>query len=235
MNEATYIVVGCKSWSRRLYQEQLSRIPGTWHFIAEKDGVTPEHIRTLKPRYLFFLHWSWKVPAEIVRDFECVCFHMTDVPYGRGGSPLQNLILRGHRETKLTALRMTEAFDAGPVYAKAPLSLEGTAEEILLRGTALSGEMIKNLVREQPTPTPQTGTPVIFKRRRPVESEIPPRDSLADLHDFIRMLDGEGYPPAFISHRGFRYEFSRATLREGRIVADVTITPETNPPANPVA
>ncbi len=30
--------------------------------------------------------------------FECVCFHMTDVPYGRGGSPLQNLIIREPQE-----------------------------------------------------------------------------------------------------------------------------------------
>ena len=60
---------------------------------------------------------------EIIKRFECVCFHMADVPYGRGGSPLQNLIARGHRETKLTALRMVEDFDAGPVYSKMPLCL----------------------------------------------------------------------------------------------------------------
>jgi hypothetical protein len=57
---------------------------------------------------------------------------MTDVPFGRGGSPLQNLIVRGRRETKLTALRMSREFDAGPVYMKEPLSLEGGAEEIYL-------------------------------------------------------------------------------------------------------
>jgi len=37
---------------------------------------------------------------------------MTDVPYGRGGSPLQNLIVRGHTETKLTALRCVRDLDA---------------------------------------------------------------------------------------------------------------------------
>jgi len=226
MTDAVYIVAGCKSWSARLFHEQLKQLPGTWHFVNEQGQLTSQFISSLKPRYIFFLHWSWKVPAEIIRDFECVCFHMTDVPYGRGGSPLQNLIMRGHRETKLTALRMTEAFDAGPVYTKAPLSLEGTAEEILMRGTTLSEEMIKTLIRDQPSPTPQSGEPTVFKRRKAEESEIPARDSLIQLHDFIRMLDGEGYPPAFLSHQGYRYEFSRAVLYDGRIVADVTITPE---------
>ncbi len=44
------------------------------------------------------------------------------------------------------------------------------------------------------------------------------------MHDFIRMLDAEGYPRAFLQHSGFRFEFSRSALYDGRVVADVTIT-----------
>lgn len=63
---------------------------------------------------------------------------MTDVPYGRGGSPLQNLILAGHADTQLTALKMVEEMDAGPVYAKRPLSLEGKAQDIYEKAGELS-------------------------------------------------------------------------------------------------
>lgn len=66
------------------------------------------------------------VPEAVLIAAECVCFHMTDVPYGRGGSPLQNLIVRKHKKTKLTALKMTEEIDAGPVYCKRELSLDGS-------------------------------------------------------------------------------------------------------------
>ncbi|MEZ5300570.1 MAG: hypothetical protein R3F11_07915 [Verrucomicrobiales bacterium] len=41
------------------------------------------------PRMIFFLHWSHKVPAELLDRYECVCFHMTDVLMGAAGSPLQ--------------------------------------------------------------------------------------------------------------------------------------------------
>jgi len=44
------------------------------------------------------------------------------------------------------------------------------------------------------------------------------------------MLDADGYPLAFLEHAGFRYEFSRASLRDGRIVADVTITAKSEKP-----
>ena len=48
---------------------------------------------------------------------------MTDVPFGRGGSPLQNLISRGIYETKISAFRCVAEMDAGPVYPKRPFSL----------------------------------------------------------------------------------------------------------------
>ena len=183
-----------------------------------------DYVGRLNPRYIFFLHWSWIVPAEIINRYESVCFHMADVPYGRGGSPLQNLIVRGHRTTKLTALRMSAEVDAGPVYFKEDLSLDGSAEEIFLRANRLAAQMIERLIREQPQPVPQTGEPVLFKRRKPNESLIPPTESLDKLYDFIRMLDAEGYPRAFLHHAGHRYEFSKATIVAGRILADVTIT-----------
>ena len=38
------------------------------------------------------------------------------------------------------------------------------------------------------------------------------------------MLDGEGYPKAFIEKDGFRYEFTRASLKQNEVIADVKIT-----------
>ena len=221
----SYIVVGSKPWNRRAFEEIISKLAGVWYFIGSPDGLSKDTITSIHPKYIFFLHWSWKVPNEIIDQYECICFHMTDVPYGRGGSPLQNLITRGHTRTKLTALRMTRDFDAGAVYLKEDLSLDGNAEEIYIRATCLSAKMVEQIIKRRPDPVPQTGTVTIFERRRPEESEIPQVPSLKALYDFVRMLDAEGYPRAFIKHNGFRYEFSRAALYDGRVMADVTITP----------
>lgn len=158
------------------------------------------------PRYVFFPHWSHIVPEEIVSEVECVCFHMTDVPYGKGGSPLQNLISRGHRETQLTALRMVEAVDAGPVYLKRPLSLHGSAEEIFTRAMHLSVEMMRAIIAEEPHPKEQSKlSSVHFQRRQPAQSALPSMGTLGSLRDHIRMLDAKGYPPAFIDHGAFRF------------------------------
>jgi methionyl-tRNA formyltransferase len=202
----------------------IKKLPGRWHFISKKEQLTVKKLVKLDPDYIFFLHWSWIVPEDIVDAYKCVNFHMTDLPYGRGGSPLQNLIVRGHTKTKVSAIRMTPELDAGPIYMKEPLSLEGTAGEILYRATVASAKMIGKIVKTNPQPKPQKGKVTIFRRRTPLQSEIPEGLNAKQLYDFIRMLDGEGYPPAYIEHDGFRYSFTKAVYN-GSLTTDISITP----------
>ena len=141
-----------------------------------------------------------------------------------GGSPLQNLIIRGHTETMLTALRMVGELDAGPVYKKMPLTLDGSAEEIYTRAGRLGMEIIDWIIGNRPVPVPQVGAPVLFKRRKPEQSRLPDRCGLHEIHDFIRMLDAEGYPRAFLEIGGLRLEFSHSRLDLDHVLADVRIT-----------
>ena len=217
-------MIGCRPWNRRLFDEVIGKYQGEWHYIGSREELTVQKIREIDPRLLFFLHWSWKVPDEIVNGFECVCFHMTDVPYGRGGSPLQNLIVRGHQDTKITALRMTGEVDAGPVYLKEPLRLEGRAEDVYIRAGETAAQMIAHIIEEGLVPVPQMGKVVMFKRRTPEQSNIATLESLPQLYDHIRMLDAEDYPHAFLETDHFRIEFSRAVHHPDRIVAEVNIT-----------
>jgi methionyl-tRNA formyltransferase len=219
-----YLVIGCRPWNQKLFDEVVSKHEGEWHFIGSREELIPATVRAIAPRFVFFLHWSWKVPDEIVDGFECVCFHMTDVPYGRGGSPLQNLIARGHKDTMVTALRMTHEFDAGPVYLKEPLTLEGRAEDIYIRAGETAARMIARIVQAEIVPVPQTGDVVMFKRRQPEDSDIARIQSLPELYDHIRMLDAEDYPHAFLELGVFRFEFARAAQHPDRIVAEVSIT-----------
>lgn len=192
--------------------------------IKTRSDLKLEVLESFGPRYIFFPHWSSKIPAEIHKNFECVIFHMTDLPYGRGGSPLQNLIVRGFQETVITAVRCVDEFDAGRVYLKRPLSLNGTAEEIFMRASRVIGEMIRIIVSEQPQPDPQVGDPVIFHRRNRVDGNLGGIDSLEKVYDYIRMLDADGYPKAYIETADLVFEFSRASLRPNELIADVRIT-----------
>lgn len=219
-----YVVATVKDWNIARFHERAPGMEGDWHLVTDRAELTLMRLRELQPRYVFFPHWSWIVPDEILEAFECVCFHMTDVPFGRGGSPLQNLIARGHKDSKLTALRMTAELDAGPVYEKRPLDLSGTAHEIFERASHLTWESIAEIVRTNAEPSPQTGEATTFKRRAPEMSALPPSGTLEDLYDHVRMLDAPSYPHAFLVHGDFEIHFTDATLREDGDAVEVRAT-----------
>ena len=148
---------------------------------------------------------------------------MTDVPYGRGGSPLQNLIARGHADTQISALRMVAEVDAGPVYLKRPLSLEGSAQEIFERFADIVQGMIADIISDEPEPRPQEGEATHFERRTPEQSEIPEDARVEELYDHIRMLDAETYPRAYLDRGSIRMEFSGAALYGDRVEARVSL------------
>lgn len=218
-----YIVAANKSWHKELYDAKSPGFPGQWTYVDDHRLLTPALVAEKSPRYIFFPHWSQMVPEAVLIAAECVCFHMTDVPYGRGGSPLQNLIVRKHKKTKLTALKMTEEIDAGPVYCKRELSLDGSAEQIYRRCAELTWEIISFLVSEEPEPVPQSGEVVNFRRRDRSEGEMSGLSHTDDVYDYIRMLDAEGYPPAFLEFGNLVYEFSQAENLGEEVRATVVI------------
>lgn len=191
--------------------------------ITAREELNQVNLQALAPAWIFFPHWSWIVPKNIHDNYECVIFHMTDLPYGRGGSPLQNLIVRGHKKTKLTALKCVAGLDAGPVYRKVGLGLEGTAEEILQRTAVLMEEIIIDIVENNPVPTPQVGEVVEFKRRHPEDGDITDLESLEPVYDYIRMLDAEGYPNAFMQTPFLKFDFTQARWNGDWLEAKVVI------------
>lgn len=219
----TYAVASPHPRNADLSRRVEARLQVPLLLIRDREALDPRTLSDANVETIFFPHWSWKIPPAVHEHFECIIFHMTDVPFGRGGSPLQNLIIRGFTETRISALRCVDDLDAGPVYLKRSLSLGGTAEEILLRADRVIEDMIVEIATSQPEARPQEGEVTHFARRRPKDGDISAISDLQRVHDVIRMLDADGYPPAFIDIGDLRLEFSRSSLRLGEVVADVRI------------
>lgn len=224
MNDKTYVIASTRPWNRGMAERLSRQIDGRFITIDNLRAPTQSRLADLRPRYIFFPHWSYRIPPEIHEQFECIIFHMTDVPYGRGGSPMQNLIMRGHTETMMSALRCVAEMDAGPVYLKSRLCLHGSAEEILLRASDLIEDMIVEIINQEPMPQPQQGQVTVFERRNPEDGNLEQAESLTQLFDMIRMLDADGYPPAYLEIDGFRIEFRRPSRRANGVEANVFIT-----------
>jgi methionyl-tRNA formyltransferase len=220
------LLLSSRPWNSGLAGRLSQRLDRLVDSITAPSQLTHKAVAAIDPQWIFVPHWSYLIPEPIWNHWPTVIFHMTDLPFGRGGSPLQNLILKGHTKTMLTALSCTAELDSGPIYFKEPLSLLGSAEEIFIRADEIIESMIIRIVSDRPVPYPQKGDPVVFDRRKPCQSNLMLGASgdLLDWYDRIRMLDAEGYPHAFLEICGMRLEFRRVSRRTNGLHADVVIT-----------
>jgi len=208
------IIATIKEWNKKNYFKLKTKYQNKYifHLITSRDELTKEFVDHLQPKYIFFPHWSWIIPSDIYNSYESVVFHITDLPFGRGGSPLQNLIINEIYNTKISAIKVTNGLDTGDIYLKEPLDItKGSAKEIFTQASDIIFlTMIPKFLTKKLTPTPQSGKVTIFKRRKKEQSNIATLENpdINKIYDFIRMLDAEGYPKAYIDLNNIRIEFS---------------------------
>jgi len=176
--------------------------------------------------FIFLFRWPHIVGSDLVNSTRAkwVVFHTSELPRGRGGSPLQNQILEGKFLSRVNALELSDVVDSGRIYASHDISLQGTADDVWLAIAQAAAKLAQRVVQGA-EPYEQLGEVTRYKRRR--NNHLPSEDTPAEIHEthrFIQMLDGEGYPGAHIDYGRLRITFSRSSFRDGRILCDAVIS-----------
>ncbi len=218
------VILSEKPWHNNLFlQLKIEYKEIKWTHINNKSEFNEKTLSKLNPDVIFIPHWSLIISEKIFKKFKCIVFHMTDLPYGRGGSPLQNLIIRGYKKTKISAIHVRDGIDTGEVYLKSDLDLSGSAQEIFIRSSQVIFNMIAKILHDNPKPIPQSGKIIYFKRRTPSQGCIKNLINLNEVYDYIRMLDCEGYPNAFIETSKLKFEFKNAKLDVDNNLIDANV------------
>ena len=217
------VIATVKEWNINNYFELKKELENEYslYLLTNKDELSFENIEKINPKYIFFPHWSWIIPQKIYENYESILFHMTDLPYGRGGSPLQNLITNKIYNTKITAIKVSKELDEGDIYLKEDFDIsKGSAKEIYENASNLIfKKLIPNIIKKNIVPKKQEGDIVLFKRRTPEQSNIKTlKDiSIANLYDFIRMLDAPSYPKAYIELDNLKIELFEVIIKDGKL------------------
>jgi len=228
------VIATIKSWNIRnaykfkeLYKDKYEVV-----IITDKKELNKKNIGRINPEWIFLPHWSWIIPPELYEKYTCVVFHITDLPFGRGGSPLQNLIQRKIYHTKISAIQAEEGIDTGKIYLKKDFYIGiGSAEEIFIAASQIIFfDMIPYILENKPIPQTQEGEVIVFKRRKPKESNLQKAEikNLDDFYDFVRMLDAEGYPKAFFKINNLKIEFSEVHKKSNKLVGRFEVVYEEN-------
>jgi len=200
-------------------------------FFNRKESINIKKIKKINPKIIFVPHWNWKIPKEIFENYLTIGFHATPLPYGRGGSPVQNMIIRGFGKTTICAIKLTNKIDAGPIYLKRNVTLSGNGDEIFLRIYRKTLEMIKFIIKKIPKEKKQFGKITYFTRRRPEQSRLDlNQKNILKVYDFIRMLDInviKNFPKSFVEIGEYKIKFYNSRVlnnKNKKIICNVEIS-----------
>jgi len=159
--------------------------------------------------YLSFSRVVSKVTLDLFRHNFVV--HSSDLPEGRGWSPLTWQILEGKNEIPTVLFEASEKVDSGQIYSKQELKFEGheLINEIREAQGTLIVSMVKSLIEDYPRSLfngiQQSGKGSYYPRRRSVDSKVDPESSLRQVFLQLRVADNDNYP-AFFELNGHKYE-----------------------------
>lgn len=172
--------------------------------------------------FIFFPHYSKLISSEFLETQNCIGFHTGDLPKDRGGSPIQNKILRGEYFTWVSALKLIDKLDAGDILCSEHFSLEHGSIEMMLKDISkVIARLIRIIVTTDPTPIAQLGISSAYPRLNHQDSQLRIEDlEVRQIYDRIRMLDGLDYPSAFIQIGRYKILLSNAELRDNVLTFD---------------
>ena len=203
-----------RDWGKDIHQYSNHFIKEEMSNLLDENGMDLctsqkdlDQLDTSKYDLLFFIGWSEIIPEKLTKKRNCICLHPSKLPQYRGGSPIQNQIIDGIKESAITFFIMDEGLDTGNILHQVPLSLEGDLKDIFSRIINSSYYVIANIIYDLKSKGtlnsyPQKEILKPKKRRTPKMSEITLKElsqsTAEDLHNKIRCLQ-DPYPNAYIT------------------------------------
>jgi len=200
-----------RDWACNIYDMLQEVMPNiNFKIIRAKEDYDESIIDEYNPDIILWYGWSWIVPEKVINKYTSLCLHPSPLPQFRGGSPIQNQIIRNIKISAVSIFKMGNGIDNGDVIDQVPLSLLGDIPAIFTRMTDIGftstykiitqlerGEQLKLYKQNEDIATE-------YKRRKPSQSEITidelQNNTVEHIHNKIRMLTGP-YPSAYIKDK----------------------------------
>ncbi|MCC7250952.1 UDP-glucuronic acid dehydrogenase [Hyphomicrobium sp.] len=199
------VVVDNDSWVLPFAERLVARVSSA----GDDARLVRTHADIASGGVAFFLGCT-KIakPETLARNHKNLIVHASDLPEGRGFSPMTWQILEGKDQIPVCLLEAALGVDSGPVVAKAWVSYEGHELNDELRaplGDIHIALCERYLAAELPPEgEEQKGIVTTYARRRAEDSRLDPHKSLAVQFNLLRVVDNDRYP-AFFELRGHLY------------------------------
>jgi len=151
----------------------------------------------------FILGYTEKVPDTALSKFTYnLVVHESDLPEGKGGSPLSWQILEGKTNIVFSLINAEKLIDSGDIWIKKNVKLNGMElcnewREIQINKTVeLCLEFLLNYNIIQPKK--QKGESTYYPFRKKEDSELDINKTIDEQFNLLRIVDNDFYPAFFI-------------------------------------
>lgn len=134
--------------------------------------------------------------------------HESDLPKGKGWSPLTWQVLEGKSEIPITLFEATDKVDAGKIYLQEKLILHGheLIDEIRHKQGEITIKLILHFIKNFDTirGKEQLGKSSYYLKRTIKDCQLDIQQSINDQFNLLRIVDNSRYP-AFFIRNGIKY------------------------------
>ncbi len=159
---------------------------------------------------LFILSYHKIITKNILnQNKHNIVIHASDLPKGKGWSPMFWQILEGKNEIPFTMFEASNGVDNGDIYMKETLLLSGYELNEELRNKQANHiiSMCLNFIenyQKYKIPLPQKGKESFYPKRNKNDSQIDISKSIKEQFNLLRIVNNNEYP-AFFHYKGKKY------------------------------
>ena len=195
------------SWINQYIPKLISIFVDQGHPVSWKHNVA----EIKEGNIVFYLGCGEIVAPDILsKNRHNLVVHESDLPKGKGWSPLTWQILEGKNEIPITLFEAVESIDSGPIYIQDIMYFDGTelVDELREKQAEYTIKLCSTFVSNYSSVTTktreQTGELSYYKKREPKDSKLDSNKTIIEQFNLLRVVDNDRYP-AYFYLNGNRY------------------------------
>ena len=158
--------------------------------------------------YVFVLGYTKILPKSFIeRNKLAMVIHESNLPEGKGFSPLQWQILQNKNIIKINLIKLESKVDSGDIILTDNLKLNGSElyDEIRKKQAEVTFKLIDKFLNQKISCyKKQKGKKTFFRKRTPVDSKIDIKKSLKKNFNLLRICNNQKWP-AFFYYKNQKY------------------------------
>lgn len=179
--------------------------------LNSKYSISIEHYHgaVLNQDIVFIIGFTKKLDDEfLMRNRLNLVIHESNLPNGRGFSPVQWQILECKNSIPITLFEANSKLDSGDIFLRSTIELNGLElyNEIRAKQAASTVHLINEFLNSYPnySATPQLGIASSYPKRTAQDSALDINKSIAEQFNLLRIANNEEWP-AFFYHEKKKY------------------------------